>query len=143
MADAGASFDVPVVFDAKGAPVAALMFSLKLDPAKVAFDATDANGDGTPDAVALNLASGQAGVVVYDEAAGKLNIALFGVVLPMPTIDGPVATVTLKSVAGGAASLAFDGASASTKDSVPVVVISRVGAGNPMNIFNFLPLLQK
>jgi len=81
--------------------------------------------------------------VVYDEAGGKLNITLFGVILPMPTVDGPVATVTLKSVSGGAASLAFDGASASTMDSVPVVVLSRVGDQNSMNKFNYLPLLQK
>ena len=59
---------VPVVLDTGGASAAALTFALAYDDA-LSFDDTDANGDGLPDAVSLNVTEAMAATVLAFEAA--------------------------------------------------------------------------
>ncbi len=140
-AEAGAMVNVPVSFDAQGAQIGALVFTLKLDPAKVAFDATDADGDGNPDAIHFNLAAGQTAVALHDAAAGKINVAVFSVTSPMQPVNGNVASVSLMSLTGGDAGLVIDSASASTVDGVAVTVNGTTGF--LPDRFIYLPMLIK
>jgi hypothetical protein len=85
VADSGQT-TVPVTLKTGGQAVAAAAFALKLGDA--AFDATDANGDGLPDAVTLNVPAGVTKAVIY------------GASLPLPTFsDGVLVTVTVDGVA--------------------------------------------
>ena len=143
--DAGAMVNIPVSFDAQGASIGALVFTLKLDPAKAAFDAADADGDGNPDAIHFNLADGQSAMAIYDAAAGTIHVAVFSVTAAMQPINGNVASVDLKSLAGGDAGLVIESASASTVDGVEVPVSGAMGGQNflPDRFFNYLPVLVR
>jgi hypothetical protein len=143
-AEAGALLNVPVSFDAQGAQIGALVFTLKLDPAKAAFDATDADGDGNPDAIQFNLVDGQSAVALYDAAASKISVAVFSVTQDMKPINGSVASVSLKSLAGGDAGLTIESASASTVDGISVPVKGTLGGQAFLpSFFNYLPMLVK
>jgi hypothetical protein len=142
-ANAGAMVNVPLSFDAQGASIGALVFTLKLDPAKAAFDATDADGDGNPDALHFNLADGQSAMAIYDAAAGKIHVAVFSITESMQPISGDVVSVDLLSLAGGDAGLVIESASASTVDGASVPVSGAMGgqAFLPDQFFNYLPVL--
>jgi hypothetical protein len=142
-ANAGAMVNVPLSFDAQGASIGALVFTLKLDPAKAAFDATDADGDGNPDALHFNLADGQSAMAIYDAAAGKIHVAVFSITESMQPISGDVVSVDLLSLAGGDAGLVIESASASTVDGASVPVSGAMGgqAFLPAQFFNYLPVL--
>jgi hypothetical protein len=90
----GGQTTIPVTLKSGGHAVAAAAFALELGDS--AFDATDANGDGLPDAVTLNVPAGVTKSVVWNAAAKRLEVALYGVNLPLPTLsDGVLATVTV------------------------------------------------
>ncbi|MCP3980238.1 MAG: hypothetical protein GY716_13110, partial [bacterium] len=61
-----------------GHPITAIAFSLDLDPAGLAFDPTDADLDGVPDAVTLPAGVPPVVVVNYDpaDADGELDVLL-------------------------------------------------------------------
>ncbi len=93
----GSSIEVPVMLDGKGTAVAAAAFTLTYDPAQATFDSSDADGDGIPDAVVFTTAAGLKRSVSVDAASGRIKIAVYGLSLPLPTIDnGPLATVHLQ-----------------------------------------------
>jgi hypothetical protein len=97
VADSGQT-TVPVTLKTGGQAVAAAAFALKLGDA--AFDATDANGDGLPDAVTLNVPAGVTKAVIWNAQARRLEVALYGASLPLPTFsDGVLVTVTVDGVA--------------------------------------------
>jgi hypothetical protein len=97
VADSGQT-TVPVTLKTNRQAVAAAAFALKLGDA--AFDATDANGDGLPDAVTLNVPAGVTKAVIWNAQARRLEVALYGASLPLPTFsDGVLVTVTVDGVA--------------------------------------------
>ena len=88
---------MPVTLDRKGAAVAAAAFTLTYDPQQAAFDSSDADGDGIPDAVVFATSAGLKRSVSVDAASGRIKIAVYGLSLPLPTIDdGLLATVHLQ-----------------------------------------------
>ena len=90
---------VPVTLDRKGTAVAAAAFTLTFDPQQAAFDSSDADGDGIPDAVTFTTNSALKRSVSVDAAAGRIKIAVYGLSLPLPTIDdGLLATVRLQPI---------------------------------------------
>jgi len=94
----GGQTTIPVMLKTGGHAVAATAFALALGDST--FDATDADGDGLPDAVTLNVPAGVTKSVVWNAAAKRLEVALYGVNLPLPTLaDGVLATVTVDGVA--------------------------------------------
>ncbi len=93
----GSSVEVPVTLDRKGTTVAAAAFTLTYDPQQAAFDSSDADGDGLPDAVVFATNAGLKRSVSVDAASGRIKIAVYGLSLPLPTIDdGLLATVHLQ-----------------------------------------------
>ncbi len=74
----GIAVTLPVTFANSGNAISALAFSLDIDPTGLAFDATDADLDGIPDAV--TLPAGMPPVVVVDYSAadtdGELDVLL-------------------------------------------------------------------
>ena len=95
----GSAVDVPVTLDRKGATVAGAAFTLTYDPQQAAFDSTDADGDGLPDAVVFATDAALKRSVSIDAASGSIKIAVYGLALPLPTIDdGLLATVHLQAV---------------------------------------------
>ncbi|MCX6046410.1 MAG: cadherin domain-containing protein [Chloroflexi bacterium] len=89
--------NVPVRLTTNGQSVAAASFALSFDKDQLAFDATDADQNGLPDAVTFNTPRGMVTVANYNEAAGRLELTVYAVTLPMPMLtDGLVANVALK-----------------------------------------------
>lgn len=74
----GVAVTLPVEFDNSGNTISAVAFSLDFDPAGLAFDPTDADLDGIPDAV--TLPAGMPPVVVVDhdpsDTDGELDVLL-------------------------------------------------------------------
>ncbi|MEM7111123.1 MAG: cadherin domain-containing protein [Chloroflexota bacterium] len=98
--------EVQVLLDSHGNEVASAAFSLVLDPQAVAFDATDADGDGVPDAVVVNVPAHLSRIVIWDAERSELHVAIFGISAELATLeDGALATVRLdaaaEAVAGG------------------------------------------
>jgi hypothetical protein len=87
--------EVPILLQTNGNRVAAASFALGFNENQLGFDATDADGNGVPDAVTVNTPSGMVSMVTYNEDASRLEITVYAVMMPMPTLaDGPVATIT-------------------------------------------------
>ncbi len=74
----GTPVAVPLGFANQGHAISALVFSFDLDPAGLAFDPTDADGDGIPDSVTLPAGMPSIAVVVYDatDLDGELDVLL-------------------------------------------------------------------
>ena len=88
-------FSVPVDFTSNGASIASVGFSLDYDENCLAFDATDSDGDGVPDAI-TGLPSGFAASSSHDgsDSAGELDIVLFDDSPPIGALsDGALLTV--------------------------------------------------
>ncbi|MFN8494188.1 MAG: cadherin domain-containing protein [Caldilineaceae bacterium] len=102
---AGASATLTVNLNTGGNAVAAATFALNLDPATLHFATTDADGDGVPDAIALNVPASMNKVVTWNATLHRLEVAVFGMSLPLPTLsDGALATVTVQVAATAPAS---------------------------------------
>ncbi|MEZ4711444.1 MAG: Ig-like domain-containing protein [Caldilineaceae bacterium] len=101
-AAAGEEVAVDLTLNTGANSVAAATFALALDTSKVTFDATDANEDGVPDAITFNAPASMTKSVTWNAEQSRIEVALFGATLPLPTLsDGVLATVTL-DVAGNA-----------------------------------------
>lgn len=84
--------------------IAAATLALELDASKVSVDPTDSDGDGVPDAVTINAPAGMSKSASWNAAESRLEVALFGTALPLPTLaDGSLLTVTLTVAEGAAA----------------------------------------
>ncbi len=77
-AQPGETAVMPVTFDPAGQPVSAAGFSIDYDEACLAFDPTDANGDGRPDAVVVLTPPAFYSWVLFDagDTDGEIDIAL-------------------------------------------------------------------
>jgi len=99
--EAGDTVWVPVVLR-RGAGLSSVAFSLDLDAGRLAFDATDADGDGIPDAVRFPQGSPFLAQVRFDagDADGELDVVLaegpgWGLG------DGVVLEIAVTALAGG------------------------------------------
>jgi len=89
-----------VNFNPAGNSVAAATLALTVDPSQLSFDATDADADGVPDAVVLNIPASMSKSVTWNAAQSRLEVAVFGTALPLPTLsDGALATVNFQVAA--------------------------------------------
>lgn len=96
LAVAGQTVAVPLSFTGSANRVAAAVFALDLDPARLSFDPTDSNGDAIPDAITFTVPDGFAPQVIYDAAHHQLRFVVADLTPPLATLpDGLVATVTL------------------------------------------------
>jgi hypothetical protein len=95
-ATVGATTTLTVTLNTGGNGIAAATFALGLDPAVLHFDTGDADEDGVPDAITLNTPAGMSRSVTWNPAAKRLEVAVFGMSLPLPTLtDGTLATVSI------------------------------------------------
>ena len=95
-ATVGATTSLTVTLNTGGNAIAAATFALGLDPAVLHFATADADEDGVPDAITLNTPAGMSKSVTWNAAAKRLEVAVFGMSLPLPTLtDGKLATVTI------------------------------------------------
>jgi hypothetical protein len=124
---------VPVTLQTNGHAVVAAVFSLDLGG--VAFDATDANADGLPDAVSVNLPDDVQVMALYDAAdvGGELDLVLFSDSLtPFP--DGELLAVTLTG-AGMVTFSADSAASLGAADGSSVPVLAQDGVTAERKLF--------
>lgn len=119
-AAAGATTTLTVTLATGGNGIAAATFALTLDPATLHFDATDGDADGVPDALTLNTPAGMSNSATWNADANRLEVALFGLSLPLPTLTaGTLATVAIAVAADaptGATPLVLDLVSFSDPD---------------------------
>lgn len=93
-AQPGGAVTVPVHLTGNGNPIAAVVFALTFDPARLSLDQTDSDGNGIPDAITFNLPDGvTASVQVIDNR--RLQFAIADLSLPFVSLpDGPLANIT-------------------------------------------------
>ncbi|MCB9151838.1 MAG: hypothetical protein H6641_24035 [Caldilineaceae bacterium] len=140
-AAAGDTVQLPISLTTNGNAIAAAGFTIEYDAASRTFDTTDADGDGIPDALALDLPEGVQAWVQAE--AGAIQIAVAAVNLSLPTLgDGDLATVTF-GVTGSRGLVSLSNASLGdvTGRSVVVEIISNEVNNQTRNVF--LPLLVK
>jgi uncharacterized repeat protein (TIGR01451 family) len=130
----GSNVSVPVNFTGNGNEIAATVFVMTFDAARLQVDPTDSNGDGIPDAVNLHVPSRFAKSVIVDNQ-GSIQIALSDIALPLTTLqDGPLATITFNTAAtadGQPAAIGFSeeyAASAGSTNGASVPVIADGGS---------------
>ncbi|MEZ4862378.1 MAG: choice-of-anchor D domain-containing protein [Caldilineaceae bacterium] len=129
--------------------VAAATFALQVDTSKLSFDATDADEDGAPDAVVLNIPTGMSKSVQWNAAQGRLEVAVFGTSLPLPTLnEGALATVSFQVAATatpGDAELGLTMVSLSDTDGQDLAVDQSGGTltiiGADASNFLYLPMI--
>ncbi|MCL4860259.1 MAG: cadherin domain-containing protein [Caldilineaceae bacterium] len=81
--------DVPIVLATNGQRIAAASFALSFDQGQLALDVASAITFHTP--------PGMVTMANYNEAESRLEVAIYAVAIPMPTLeDGPVMTVKLR-----------------------------------------------
>lgn len=93
----GDAIVVPIAFAARGADVTSLVFSLDYDTERLTIDPTDADDDGSPDAVAFHLPGGFVTTVLLDpaDADGELDIVITDLLPPLSRLpDGDLVRVT-------------------------------------------------
>jgi hypothetical protein len=93
----GAAVQLPVRWSPNGAAIAGMLFSLDFDGGCLAFDASDADGDGLPDAVAIDLPPGFRRSIGYNvqDSDGELDIILIDQSLPLAAMPASAAIVTI------------------------------------------------
>jgi hypothetical protein len=77
VAPEGGSVSVPVSLDSGGAEVSSVAFAIDYDETRLAFDPTDADGDGVPDALRLTTPDGFDLSATVDVSKTDGEIALF------------------------------------------------------------------
>lgn len=98
--------DVGVALYTAGASIAATAFSVDYDQTCLAFDDTDANGDGVPDALAFHVPAGFAVTAFHDpgDGDGEIDILIADLAPPISTLaDGPLVTLTFTATCSPAA----------------------------------------
>ncbi|CAN5574549.1 hypothetical protein BH10CHL1_BH10CHL1_22500 [soil metagenome] len=93
----GQTVTVPLTLMTAGNRIAAATFAFNFDPAHLSFNDTDADNDGVPDAIRFAIPASLTTSANYNVAEHRLEVAIFGVSLPMPLLkDGVLAMVTLQ-----------------------------------------------
>ena len=89
----GASAIVTVNLDSDGEAISGLIFSLDIDPTCLAFNDTDANGDGIPDAAQFVVPLQFTPSISYqpDDTDGEIDVVITDYSPPLATLpNGPV-----------------------------------------------------
>lgn len=147
VATAQAAVDVPVSLQTNGSGVGAIAFTLQVDPAIFVLDETDADEDGIPDMVSLNVPASMMQMVQVDLETGKIDVMASGVMPPLPTLnDGIVAIIRLtggSQAAGAFAPLQLTNVSLGDTDggTVEAEVVMVMPEGPSQGIF--LPLITR
>ncbi|MCB9151837.1 MAG: thrombospondin type 3 repeat-containing protein [Caldilineaceae bacterium] len=140
-AAAGDTVQLPISLTTNGNAIAAAGFTIAYDAAALTFDTTDADGDGIPDALALDLPQGVQAWVQTGE--GVIQIAVAGMSLPLPTLgDGELATVTFGVTSSGG-TISLRDASVGNANGVSVSVVTHDGAVGEVSTDFFLPLVVR
>lgn len=129
---------VSLALAAHGHTPAALAFRIVL-PEGMAFDGADADGDGNADAVHFAQGGNLLRMAQYDAANRTLNLAVAGISLPLPTIDGAIATLDLPGLDG----IQLTDVSVASDEGVELPVITRVGEESNLYYRMFLPNLKR
>lgn len=92
----GTTVQVPVILNTLGNSVSAAAFALDFNAEELSFDATDANNDGLPDGVNLNIPAGLMAMATYNADESRVEIVVTGMTVPLPMLaDGTIATINL------------------------------------------------
>jgi hypothetical protein len=151
-ANLGEALDVPITLSTGGNAVAAAAFAIDFDANAFAFDSTDADSDGIPDAVTLNVPSGLFTMVNFNATESRVEIIISGMAPPFPLLaDGTLATIQLsvKADASGVGDIALTNSSLGSDEGQPVPLeITNGTVSVPLGIgavenFIFLPAIQR
>jgi len=96
-AQVGQTVSVPVNFTSNGHRIVSTVFSVDFDQTCLAFDPTDSDQDGIPDAVTLNLPSAFNSSVIFDgnDTDGELDFFIADLFPPLASLPyGTLATIT-------------------------------------------------
>lgn len=102
----GEAVSVPVTYSSNGNSISSTIFSIDIDQSCLAFDATDANSDGIPDAITLNLPAGFNGSATYDasDTDGELDFFFADTFVPLASLtDGVLVTIEFSAICQPAA----------------------------------------
>ena len=108
-AENGGSVSVPVNFTTGDAGISSLAFSVGYDQTLLSFDPTDSNGDGIPDAVAVNVPSAFDVSVSFDQAdvGGELDFLIADLTTPLSALTSDtILSITLRAGTPNAATTA-------------------------------------
>ena len=89
---------LPIQLDPKGEKLSSVVFSIDFDQSWLAFDDSDGNGDGVPDAISLNIPSGYVAAASYDasDTDGEIDVFAYYPGVPAPPLPkGTLMTVQL------------------------------------------------
>ncbi len=137
-ARANGTFAVPIVLEAQGHPIVAVGFTLRLD-ASVRFDAADADNNGVPDAVAFHVPDTMLRMAQYNAEQHVVRVVVADVSLPLSTLDGAIATVSVQGDL--AAPVVLESASAGSVEGADVPLLVKVRDAIKQ-FFNFLPTIN-
>lgn len=96
-ADANSQIDVPISFSRQGNVVSSATFSIDYDETLLSLDTTDADQDGIPDSIVVDLPSGFDFSIVVDSADndGEIDVFITDMFYPFATLpDGDWLTLT-------------------------------------------------
>ncbi|MEZ4731055.1 MAG: glycoside hydrolase family 9 protein [Caldilineaceae bacterium] len=96
-AQVGKRVTLPITYTSNGHDIAGAIFALDFDERCLAFDPTDGNSDGIPDAITFTLppAFTTSVTVSVEDSAGELDFFIADNVAPLSTLaDGEWATIT-------------------------------------------------
>lgn len=70
---------LPVSLDPQGRQISSVVFSINYDQTWLAFDATDGNSDGVPDAISLNIPAGYVAATSFDpqDKDGEIDVVIY------------------------------------------------------------------
>jgi hypothetical protein len=92
---------IPVEFDPAGESIAALLFSLDVDPACLLLPLADDDGNGMPDSVSFSIPEALTASFSYSalDTDGEIDITVIDYSVPLTTIsEGVLATLTFRIV---------------------------------------------
>jgi uncharacterized repeat protein (TIGR01451 family) len=127
----GAATAVPIYLNTNGNAVAAAAFTITYDPALLHLDASDANGDGLPDALHFSV-PGDFVKSAKLTAPGRIQVLLADMALPLATLpDGVLATLHLTADAaadGQTAAIGFAAPSLGSASGRRVPLVAEAGS---------------